>query len=542
MPRGRGTWSSDRVPFYYTIIPWRWIMKEAQLTKLLDEKVDIYINNIAKELETSHARLFEDFGFPMFGVTSNDYHEQVYFQSYLESYTRKMINGMLKGMTDYEVSEEIDWPEFEYAGIYTGYTNIECEKEFGFEFINPERKIGYRYTRFYIDEIDGLLAKGNVNSIELIVWENKDYDIGIEYGDPRVKIILLWDLFQELFSELNSDEIRGMYDQFVEAVSKAVDKANSMISLETLPGFTGSYLYKTKDNTINSLRNEINNLSYYYVKNQKFKSTQENSKALIDTYHIPDYFLENHRDQAFIGKSAYSKCYLTSEYLFHYFSRNPLFDYTPIVSGYIKSIEQLLNTICLSYRNSVHEYLNMGSYTMGDYIQYLDSHEEIFRMQIRTAKSTIIDCLNSYRAESRNHLFHRDYFNDWERVETIRRNTIFLYAVLLGGIDDSLIRGNSRVLDLIDRSYDNLYNSIMNSKSNHFCVELQGKEYTNLEIDSLYSGLQFNQYGQIQNHIILRRLVYDQYEKLELSPENMPSAVWTIDPFNGKKQNKIFSI
>lgn len=515
-------------------------MKESQLAKLLKDKIDIYINNIAKELESSHTRLFNDFGFPMFGVTSKDYYEQVYFQSYLESYTRKMINGMLKGMIDYEVSEEIDWPEFEYYGIYNGYTNIECEKEFGFEFINPERKIGYRYTPFNIDEINDLLAKGNVNFIELIVWENEDYYIGIDYDDPRIKILLLWDLFQELFSELTSDEIRSMYDQFVTAVSEAVEKANSMISLQTLPGFTGSYLYKTKDNTVCSLRNEISELSCYYVKNQKFKNTQINSKALIDTYHLPDYFLQNHRDQAFIGKSAYAKCYLTSEYLFQYFSRNLLFDYTPIVSGYIKSIEQLLNTICINYRNSIHEYLNMGSFTMRDYIQYLNSHEDILREPIRTSKSKIIDCLNSYRAESRNHLFHRDYCNDWERVKVIRRNTLFLYAILLGGIDDALVQNNPHVLDLIDRSYDNLYNSLINSKSSYFCVELQGEQYRDLEIDNLHSGLRFNQYGQIQNPIIMKRLVYDQYKGLELSPQNMPSAVWTMDSFHGKKLNKIF--
>ena len=59
-------------------------MKINRLSELINKCIDDYINNIAFELEQSHDRLFDSFGFPMFGETSYNYHEQVYYDSYLE--------------------------------------------------------------------------------------------------------------------------------------------------------------------------------------------------------------------------------------------------------------------------------------------------------------------------------------------------------------------------------------------------------------------------------------------------------------------------
>lgn len=66
-------------------------MKKDQIIKILDNNISSFLNNIAIELEESHDRWFEDFGFPIFGETSKESHEQVYFQSYLESYTLNFL-------------------------------------------------------------------------------------------------------------------------------------------------------------------------------------------------------------------------------------------------------------------------------------------------------------------------------------------------------------------------------------------------------------------------------------------------------------------
>lgn len=516
-------------------------MKESHLRQLLKEQTDIFINNIAVELEEPHDRWFDNFGFPILGQISKEYHEQVYFQSYLESYTRKMINSILREICYEDAFDHIAWPELDYPGIYNGYTNAECEGKFGFEFINCDQKIGYRYTFIKPDEIDHLLNSGNVETAVLVIWQDEDNPAGFHYKDARIRVVLLWDLFQELFCELDEDEVRMMYDLFADYVSKAVAQANSMISLVTLPGFTPSYLYKTREKVIDELINEINSLSAFFVNNQNYKYVEQNSKQLITNYKLPVYFLGMQMEHAFVGFSDFAKSYLTSEYLFHYFKDNSLFDYTPIVSGYIKSIEQLLHIICVRYRNSQHVYINMGSYTLGQYIDYLRKNAGIFRNTILPAKDIIINCLDSYRAESRNHLFHKDYLNSWGRVEQIRTNTIFLYMALMGAVNDTLIIENDTLLGSLNVEYDRLFQILDAQAEQNYTFILNGTEYLEMAKQPRYKGLIFDRNGLITNSIHFKKFNYDHYEEVEISRKNMPSEIWIAGPFR-KKGEKIWPI
>lgn len=515
-------------------------MKESQLRQLLEEQVETFINNIAIELEHSHDQWFESFGFPMFGETSKEYHEQVYFQSYLESYTRKMINSIIKEICYEDCSDKITWPEFEYEGIYNGYTNSEYEKEYGFEFINQDQKIGYRYTFFQFDETEQLLTKCGIKSIRLVLWQNEDDRSGFHYADSRIKVILLWDLFQELFCEFEGGEIRVVYDLFVDYVSKAVERANSMISLVTLPGFTPSYIFKTREKAISNLQDEVRKLSFFYVKNGNHKINETNSKQLIEHYKLSEYFLTMKMEQSLVGFSDFAKSYLTSEYLYRYFKGNTLFDFTPVVSGYIKSIEQILHIICTRYRNSQHERINMGSYTLGNYMEYLESHNGIFRDELLPAKDIILKCLDSYRAESRNHLFHKNHLNSWERVKQIRTNTIFLYVTLLGSVEITLIKKGRDILGSINVEYDHLFSILDEETHREFIFVLNGTEYSGMQKQNRYQGLIFDRNGLIANTVRFKKFDYDHYEEVELSRSNMPSAIWIAESF-GEKGRKIWS-
>lgn len=513
-------------------------MKYEQFNEILDENIDAYINNIAYELEQSHDNWFDNFGFPIFGETSKEYHEQVYFESYFESYTRKMINNILKDLCYYDCAFEIKWPEFEYVGIYNGYTNVECEKEFGFEFIDRDRKIGYRYTSVKLDEIDPLLKKGNVEKIVVVEWQNKDENICISYGDKPVEIILLWDLFNELFDDLSLDELEEMYNTFVNRVSDAVVKANSMISLVTLPGFTPYYIAKTRNEIISTIREEISSLSCYKVMNEDFRNLEKVSANLISKYKLSEYFLKNQYDLLLTGNFDYAKSFSTSEYLYKYFKNNPMFDYTPIVSSYLKSIEQLLNFICCNYASLSSDTTDMSTFTLGKYIKYMNeaANETIFRPEIRPVKSIIYRCLTSYRIECRNNLFHKDYFNSWDRVEMIRENSLFLYTVILGSIDANLIKYDEGTLNL---KYDHLFR-ILDKKRDRFilCI-INGTEFNEMHIEPRNEGITYNESGLINNKIVLKRFDYDHYDIIELSRDNMPSEIWITASF-GKKEKRIW--
>lgn len=513
-------------------------MNREHLLSLLREHTTQFVNNIARELENTHDQWFDGFGFPIFGETSKDYHEQVYFQSYLESYTRKMINGMLKELCDEDVPYRIRWPEFEFCGIYNGYTNSEYEKDFHFEFINEDTRIGYRYTYSRDDNTDELLQAGNVDRIVLIVWQHEDDYPGFGFDDERIEVILLWDLFQDLFCDLDNEDIHTTYDIFVESITQAVEKANALISLVTLPGFTSSYLHKTRSEVIRNLKDEVRAVSSFYVKNTGFHETQAESEKLISQYRLSTYFLDNELEQAFVGTSLYAKSFLTSEYLYKYFDNNPLFDYTPIVSGYLKSIEQLLDVICVSHRNHKHIQENMGSYTMGSYIYYIQNHRDIFRNELQPAQGIIVKCLESYKVETRNNLFHKDYFYNWDRVIQIRKNTLFLYVTLLSSVNLELLSKDSKGLGLLRTEYDKLF-EIMDGREGCFVIEINGKEYSHMSIRRREKGLSYNLYGMVNNTIEFEKYDYDHYVTVEIGPRNMPTSIWEED-LHGKRTTRVW--
>ena len=92
------------------------------------------------------------------------------------------------------------------------------------------------------------------------------------------------------------------------------------------------------------MRKEVSQLSCFLVNDVNFKQIEENSKQLISTYKLSQYYLQNRYENAFVGTSDYAKSFLTSEYLYRYFKGNPMFDYTPIVSGYLKSMHRSRKT------------------------------------------------------------------------------------------------------------------------------------------------------------------------------------------------------
>ena len=187
-----------------------------------------------------------------------------------------------------------------------------------------------------------------------------------------------------------------------------------------------------------------------------------------------------------LGNNEYSQSFITSEWLFHSLDGKRNFDYTSVISGYLKSIEQLLFKIVMlniennckismskatdvvrKVKNSnIRTYKRDGSYwkeiglSDHNYIyidltqeqkQYMDSSIGAFEYFLRfnqhifidpSTSETIADMVSCFRAECRNGYFHTHNLNDWTVVKKIRDNAIYLYFVLLGGIRVPLEKQN----------------------------------------------------------------------------------------------------
>ena len=510
-------------------------MNEQTLKRIIDNQTKIYLNNIARELEESHDKWFDSFGFPIFGVTSKDYHEQVYFESYLESYTRKMINSILRDMADEECILDLEWPEFNFNGEYNGYTNKEYEETFGFEFIDRQFETGYRYTYFYADQLVPLLEREKIKSICIILWEDEEtFGNGI-YEDNRVNVVRVYDFLKEFFG-FNDSTTSILYDLLVSSIKDAVNQANSMISLVTLPGFTRSFMHRFRYQLVNDLESDILNLHFFGVKNKDYKYIENNSKVLIDDYHLAEMFVKNNQTNVFFGNSRYAKSFITSEYLYRYFERNPMFDYTSIVSGYIKAIELLLDAICVSYRNGKHIFIKMSKFTLGEYIHFIKNNPDIFKDKYHNDGYIVTDCLNSYLVKCRNRLFHKDYFDNWDRVKTIRSNTLFLIVVLLEMIDDQIRDKDARFLGIIDDGYDRLFSVLDKQSGMRYSFQLDGKEYSEIKKKPRSQGLFYDQNGLIENPIVFEMFENDAFYEIVINPQNYPKTIWAIGNDGNRKQ------
>lgn len=160
-----------------------------------------------------------------------------------------------------------------------------------------------------------------------------------------------------------------------------------MISLSTVPGFTPQYIYKNRAKVLAALQNEVKELKLFSVNSKEHKYIENDSKRLIQEHDLVRYFLDEKFDEVFVGKSNFAKSFLTSEYLYKYFKKNPMFDYTPIVSGYLKSIEQLLYSMCLNYRNANKIRYNLN--TLNDYTEFIDNNSDMLRSNVQRRKKLL---------------------------------------------------------------------------------------------------------------------------------------------------------
>ena len=62
-----------------------------------------------------------------------------------------------------------------------------------------------------------------------------------------------------------------------------------------------------------------------------------------EDYKICDFnFMGNELYKSLLGNEGFAKCFVTAEYQYNVFRSGNSFDYTSVVCGYLKSIEQLI--------------------------------------------------------------------------------------------------------------------------------------------------------------------------------------------------------
>ncbi len=162
---------------------------------------------------------------------------------------------------------------------------------------------------------------------------------------------------------------------------------------------------------------------------------------------IIDTFINEKRYMLLFGDSDYSNSFITSEWLYQQYVSNDELDNTFIVSGYLKSIEQLLwdisvikgqgrimtindKKVLIEDKNDIKATLGALQYFITDYdnIDFFDSQNRYLLKYLRAQ-------IDLWRDKDRNDHFHKDNIKNKEEVETIRDDTYFLLCLILGSIN-----------------------------------------------------------------------------------------------------------
>ena len=282
--------------------------------------------------------------------------------------------------------------------------------------------------------------------------------------------------------------------------------------------------------------------------------------------------MNDNRILLLIGGKDYSRSLITSEYLYKQYDCDDCFDYTAVVSGYLKSVEQLLfHIVCFAKDKGLRiksngkkmpdgnfppssrkegnvfkidltknnlEYVDT---TIGSLIHFLDDNKSSLLAVDQIYRQTVIDALNCYRIECRNNSFHLDNNYNWSRVEFIRWNTFFIYLLLLEGckLGDTTGEMNEELVSISDNRLERLFYMISSGIEGvfEFVFEGDGLEMETMQVRHVADESSFPSYDNI-GRIISVLLTFERitdHRRVIITRNNVPTEIWYVDD-TGKKE------
>lgn len=450
--------------------------------------------------------------------------------AFLEGSTRVfLINPIIKHLLDIHQIEN-DW---RYGATFAKYTlsNREYELDAFVEFVivHDGRNIGCRFTpnsypteetyvmnRDYdylykhlpIPDFDRL---SQIDELWVLDWaglsaeELKKRNNPIPGGRNLCTYISLPDFFKTLFST-------EIYEMFFSVSKDAISQANDLIALKAVPQLRPSNLLSLKKAVLADFSEEaVAKFEYDFKDASKKSALTPLSEA--DSKLIDEAFFDQGLRNSIVGGNEFAHSFLTSEYLYKTITGGLSIDYTAVVVGYLKSVEQLLYLYYLSaygpnthltywdqYNNSKkfdptkpffrYEPYNQNQQWMqrkyrhkkgvgdnapeiGKLIYFLRYYDLAWNIS-EDGKEYVFACLDDYRDSCRNSLLHKDNIGpeDYATVKRIRKNTLVCLYYVLGAfklLDQT--KQPAIQLGIADYSFDDLYQLIWQRRRRLFWVK-----------------------------------------------------------------------
>ena len=417
----------------------------------------------------------------------NDYYEYKFLEHDLEGQIRVLlVNPTIRDLLDLFGRKSKFAPMISQLDVHTGTDWFEEYAGYEFYVEYNDKRVAYRYTYSNLKRIDiqNYLVEMGFDHIEVIDWSDPDtHDADQHLAESlsrdypgQVRAVSIRSFFEEFFS-------RGLFEDFLECARKAVLKVNEAIGIQVIPRLSISRLPDFKM----SLLGRIHQREHAVWKYTPPYSLDRNKKDAIrrktrirpeELTIIESAFFGDSLYRAVCGDSDFATSFVTAEYLHDVFDQDYCFDYTAIINGYVKSVEQLANALMLQTvraENPNGLWIKKNNKDLGGQVDLMQEKKSAFEMGRRVwhvpfnqahvayfdttlnslanllhdnvsnwrvdedSVHAILRILRNYTNYDRNDYFHKHNLasqNPSDRmmeVERIRSNTYTVLFLLLGG-------------------------------------------------------------------------------------------------------------
>jgi len=508
-----------------------------ELQRKIDTIVKEYLFNISslrnhdyftpRKAADSRAKYYRSSGF---GIISkgNENNYVVEEEQFLEGCTRVFLINPIFRMLMGEHDIENDW---QFGNTFSNYTISNREYELGsfieFAAIINGKNFGVRYTRasykaeetfaqdrdskylFEGEKIPGFDKISRIDKVYALDWSGISEDelakiYPVLPGEKRLTENMSVERFFATCFSLTEYEI------VIAGAKDAIEKAKEIIALKATPQLLPNNMLNFKQAILNDFKEERMDTLEYIFEVESLPSTLSDA----DVNRIKEAFFTNHYMDALIGDADFAKSFITSEYLFKTIKSGLSIDYTAVVVGYLKSVEQMLYLLYISafegaskmnywdrcnktdkfdindssrYRfdpynlekgwkqemYSHRKKIGDNSPEIGELTRFLRYFEKMWSVS-KSGKEYIFKCLEDFRGSCRNSHFHKDniYSINYATVERIRNNTHLCLYYLLGGFKLLDCENEKRKqLGILDYRFENLFREIRQKRRRYFSAK-----------------------------------------------------------------------
>ena len=268
--------------------------------------------------------------------------------------------------------------------------------------------------------------------------------------------------FQVRFNKFSSKVTALIFEDFIEIIFGSLEKVKFQTAMLNFKGqFHQAIGYQVTElcspynleRLKETLATELVQFPYEIVRDKHYSERIQIDSGTKFIYNrnfeaIKSEYINNSKFKMLLSGADFSSSFLSSEWLYRKYVSLDTLDNTFIVTGYLKSIEQLLWDIIVIFgrennlrnlefqpsgNNKINEALGslewfVSRWENGDlYIDILGDSKKFVQAYLK-------EQISLWRTQARNGYFHKHKLEERTQIDAIREDTLFLYFLILGSI------------------------------------------------------------------------------------------------------------